>query len=94
MSGDADIVTEVVEDAVTVPETALAYRGDQVLVELPERRRRARSGRCRSGSSTAAACRSSRGSRAAKRSSSRDGEAVAAHADGRAGEIAGRARLR
>ena len=37
MSGDADIVTEVVEDAVTVPETALAYRGEQVLVHCPNR---------------------------------------------------------
>ncbi|HVH05480.1 MAG TPA: efflux RND transporter periplasmic adaptor subunit [Myxococcota bacterium] len=35
MSGDADIVTEVVDDAVTVPETALAYRGDEVLVHCP-----------------------------------------------------------
>jgi HlyD family secretion protein len=35
MSGDADIVTEVVEDAVAIPETALAYRGDQVLVRCP-----------------------------------------------------------
>jgi HlyD family secretion protein len=35
MSGDADIVTEVVEDAVSVPETALAYKGDLVLVRLP-----------------------------------------------------------
>jgi HlyD family secretion protein len=35
MSGDADIVTQVVEDAVTVPETALAYRGEQVLLRFP-----------------------------------------------------------
>jgi len=32
MSGDADIVTEVVEDALLVPETALHYRGDEVFV--------------------------------------------------------------
>jgi len=35
MSGDADIVTEVVEDAVSVPETALRYRGDEVFVLRP-----------------------------------------------------------
>lgn len=34
MSADADIVTEVVEDAVVVPETALRYRGDQVQVDV------------------------------------------------------------
>ena len=33
MSGDADIVTEVIENAVTVPETALRYRGNQIYVE-------------------------------------------------------------
>ncbi len=33
MSGDADIVTEVVEGAILVPETALRYRGDRVYVE-------------------------------------------------------------
>jgi HlyD family secretion protein len=33
MSGDADIVTEVVEDALVVPETALRYRGEQIYVE-------------------------------------------------------------
>jgi HlyD family secretion protein len=33
MSGDADIVTEVVDGAVVVPETALRYRGDRVYVE-------------------------------------------------------------
>jgi HlyD family secretion protein len=32
MSGDADIVTEVVEDALLIPETALHYRGNQVFV--------------------------------------------------------------
>jgi RND family efflux transporter MFP subunit len=32
MSGDADIVTEVVEDALLVPETALHYRGDEIYV--------------------------------------------------------------
>jgi HlyD family secretion protein len=36
MSGDADIVTEVVEDAVSVPETALHYRGDEVFVLRPD----------------------------------------------------------
>jgi HlyD family secretion protein len=35
MSGDADIVTEVVEDALLVPETALHYRGDEVFVRSP-----------------------------------------------------------
>ena len=33
MSGDAEIVTEVVEDALVLPETALRYRGEQVYVE-------------------------------------------------------------
>jgi hypothetical protein len=33
MSGDAEIVTEVLEDALVVPETALRYRGEQVYVE-------------------------------------------------------------
>jgi HlyD family secretion protein len=33
MSGDADIVTEVAENALFVPETALRYRGDQIYVE-------------------------------------------------------------
>lgn len=33
MSGDGEIVTEVVEDALVVPETALRYRGDEVYVE-------------------------------------------------------------
>jgi HlyD family secretion protein len=33
MSGDGEIVTEVVEDALVVPETALRYRGDRVWVE-------------------------------------------------------------
>jgi HlyD family secretion protein len=32
MSGDADIVAEVVEDALVVPETALHYRGGEVFV--------------------------------------------------------------
>ncbi len=35
MSGDADIVTEVVEDALLVPETALHYRGDEIFVRSP-----------------------------------------------------------
>lgn len=34
MSGDADIVTEVVEDAVFVPETALRYRGAETYVSI------------------------------------------------------------
>jgi HlyD family secretion protein len=34
MSGDAEIVTEVVEGALVVPETALHYRGDQIFVEV------------------------------------------------------------
>jgi HlyD family secretion protein len=33
MSGDADIVSEVVDDAILVPETALRYQGDRVYVE-------------------------------------------------------------
>jgi HlyD family secretion protein len=33
MSGDADIVTEVVDDALVIPETALRYRGEQIYVE-------------------------------------------------------------
>jgi multidrug efflux pump subunit AcrA (membrane-fusion protein) len=33
MSGDADIVTEVVEGALFVPESALRYRGEQIYVE-------------------------------------------------------------
>lgn len=33
MSGDGEIVTEVVEDAVVVPETALHYRGGDIFVE-------------------------------------------------------------
>jgi HlyD family secretion protein len=33
MSGDGEIVTEVVEDAIVIPETALRYRGDEVYVE-------------------------------------------------------------
>ena len=33
MSGDAEIVTEVVEDAVLIPETALLYDGDRIYVE-------------------------------------------------------------
>jgi HlyD family secretion protein len=33
MSGDAEIVTEVVEDALLLPETALRYRGEQIYVE-------------------------------------------------------------
>jgi HlyD family secretion protein len=33
MSGDADIVTETVEDALVIPENALHYRGDRIFVE-------------------------------------------------------------
>ena len=33
MSGDGEIVTEVVTDALVLPETALRYRGDQIYVE-------------------------------------------------------------
>jgi HlyD family secretion protein len=33
MSGDADIVTEVVPDALLVPETALRYQGERIYVE-------------------------------------------------------------
>jgi HlyD family secretion protein len=33
MSGDADIVTEVLEDAILVPETALRYLGERIFVE-------------------------------------------------------------
>ncbi len=32
MSGDADVVTEVVDDALVVPETALVFEGDDVFV--------------------------------------------------------------
>ena len=34
MSGDAEIITEIVEDALIVPETALRYRGEDILVDL------------------------------------------------------------
>lgn len=34
MSGDAEIVTEVVENTVIVPETALRYRGEEILVDI------------------------------------------------------------
>jgi len=34
MSGDGEIVTEVVDDAVFVPETALRYDGDRVLLDV------------------------------------------------------------
>lgn len=33
MSADADVVTETVEDALVVPETALVFEGDAVLIE-------------------------------------------------------------
>lgn len=35
MSGDAEIVTEIVEGALVVPETALRYRGEEIYVESP-----------------------------------------------------------
>ena len=44
MSGDADIIAEVVDDATVIPETALRYTGDRIYVEVlmgneaPERR--------------------------------------------------------
>jgi HlyD family secretion protein len=42
MSGDAEIVTEVVEGALLIPETALRYRGDQIFAEVVERAGEAR----------------------------------------------------
>jgi HlyD family secretion protein len=36
MSGDADIVTEVVSDALLVPETALRYQGERIFVEAAQ----------------------------------------------------------
>jgi HlyD family secretion protein len=42
MSGDAEIVTEVVEDALVVPETALRYRGETVYVDRVVRASEAR----------------------------------------------------
>jgi HlyD family secretion protein len=36
MSGDAEIVTESIADAIVIPETALRYEGDRVFVELSE----------------------------------------------------------
>jgi HlyD family secretion protein len=42
MSGDAEIVTEVVEDAVVIPETALRYRGDAIYVDTIVRQSEAR----------------------------------------------------
>ena len=42
MSGDADIVTEVVEGALIIPETALRYRGEQIYVEKVMRASEAR----------------------------------------------------
>jgi HlyD family secretion protein len=43
MSGDADVVVEVAEGALFVPETALRYRGDQIYVEKVVRQSEARS---------------------------------------------------
>jgi HlyD family secretion protein len=42
MSGDADIVTEVVGDALMIPETALRYRGERIYVETVTRDTRPR----------------------------------------------------
>jgi HlyD family secretion protein len=42
MSGDADIVAEVVEGALFVPESALRYRGEQIYVEVVARASEAR----------------------------------------------------
>lgn len=42
MSGDADIITEVREAALIVPEAALLYDGDNVMVEVVERASRPR----------------------------------------------------
>jgi HlyD family secretion protein len=36
MSADADIVTEVIEEARWIPETALLYDGDRIYVEVPD----------------------------------------------------------
>ena len=33
MSGDGEIITEIVDDALIIPETALRYRGEQIYVE-------------------------------------------------------------
>jgi len=35
MSADADIIAEVIDDALLVPETALLYEGDEVFVDVP-----------------------------------------------------------
>ena len=43
MSGDADVVVEVAENALFVPETALRYRGEQIYVEKVVRESAARS---------------------------------------------------
>ena len=40
MSADADIVSEVVEAALVIPETALRYRGEQIYVETVARESR------------------------------------------------------
>ena len=42
MSGDAEIVTEVVEDAIVIPETALRYRGETIYVDRVVRESEAR----------------------------------------------------
>ncbi len=42
MSGDADVITEIVPDALVIPETALRYRGEQIYVETLVRNRSAR----------------------------------------------------
>ena len=43
MSGDADVVVEIAENALFVPETALRYRGEQIYVEKVTRESAARS---------------------------------------------------
>ena len=42
MSGDAEIITETVADALVVPETALRYRGSQIYVDTVVRTSAAR----------------------------------------------------
>ncbi len=42
MSGDADVITEIVPDALVIPETALRYRGEQIYVETLVRNSSAR----------------------------------------------------
>ena len=62
MSGDAEIVTEVVKDALLLPETALRYRGEQVYVEAKNGDGTFAPRDVRSGSWTGPGCRSPRAS--------------------------------